>query len=259
MSINIKTIVGFLLIIFLSACSAKKIATTTAINEKELSRKDKKALLDGIKSNELLFETFSTKAKTKLSLDDKSFNSTLNIRIKHNEVIWISATAFLGIEAARIMITPDRIQIINRLQSTYVDEPFDYIYNFTSRELSFQELESLFVGNSLNFYANPLNTIVIVNDNYKIFGEMDDLAFEMSLGSDYNLSQAKLSENNKNQTLQFNYPNYGMIQSQAIPNEVIINLKAPKMTIDAAMKYEDINLDQELSFPFAIPERYKKI
>jgi len=259
MWINKRTITGLILLLFLSACSAKRLVSTPAGTVKELSRSEKKDLLSGIGNSELLFTTFSTKARTQLSLDNKNFNATLNIRIKHNEVIWISANMFLGIEAARIMITPDRIRIINRLQSTYVDKPFDYIYNFTSKELSFQELERLFVGNSLSFYNNPLNTVVGMNNQFKITGNLEDLVFEMDLGADYNLVQTKLSESNKSQTLQFSYPAYANIQSQAVPSTVNINLKAATMNIDAAMKYEDTTLGQDLSFPFDVPERYKKI
>ncbi|TCK83054.1 DUF4292 domain-containing protein [Albibacterium bauzanense] len=259
MWINKRTITGLILLLFLSACSSKRLVSTPAGTMKELSRNEKKELLSGIESSELLYNTFSTKARTQLSVDNKNFNATLNIRIKHNEVIWISANVFLGIEAARIMITPDRIQIINRLQGTYVDKPFDYIYNFTSKELSFEELEQLFVGNSISFYNDPLNTVVGMNNQFKISGGLEDLTFEMDLGADYNLMQTKLSESNKSQTLQFSYPDYANIQSQVVPSTVNINLKAPTMNIDAAMKYEDTSLDQDLSFPFTVPERYKKI
>jgi len=259
MWINKKIILGLILALFLSACASKKIASTNDMNEREVSKREKKNLLEGIFDNTLIFETFSTKAKTRLSLDNKSFNATLNIRIKHNEVIWISANAFLGIEAARIMITPDRIQIINRLQSTYIDKPFDYIYNFTSKELSFSELENLFVGNSLNFYNNPSNTIFSQGSDYKILGNLEDLVYEMSMGADYNLKKTSLSENNKDQTLQFSYQNHSQVDEKTVPNEVNINLKAAKMNLEAEMKFEDISLNQDLSFPFSVPDRYKKI
>src|SRR5690606_10107987 len=119
MLINNKMIFGLALVLFLGGCASKKAVTTGSNVEKEISRRDKKNLLNEISANTISFETFSTKAKTKLSLDNKSFNTNLTIRIKHDEVIWISANAFLGSEAARILITPDRIQIINRVQSTY--------------------------------------------------------------------------------------------------------------------------------------------
>lgn len=259
MWINKKIILGLILILFMSACATKKIANTSNAIEKELSRKEKKNVLEGLTDNALLFETFSTKAKTKLSLDNKSFNTTLNIRIKHNEVIWISANAFLGIEAARIMITPDRIQIINRLQSTYIDKPFDYVYNFTSKELSFAELENLFVGNSLAFYSNPSNTFIGQGNDYKILGNLQDLVYEMIMGTDFNLKQTKLSEGNNSQSLNFSYQKRGQVDSKNVPLEVNINLKAAKMNMDAEMKFEDISLDQDLSFPFTVPDRYKKI
>lgn len=257
MWINKKLILGLTLALFLSACASKKAVTTGSAVEKELSKRDKKNLLEEVAGNTLTFETFSTKARTKLSLDNKSFNATLNIRIKHNEVIWISANAFLGIEAARIMITPDRIQIINRLQSTYVDKPFDYIYNFTSKGLSFQELEDLFVGNSLDFYQNPLNTVVSRGNEYKVQGNVEQLLYEMTMGADYQLIQTRLSEGEH--TLQFDYPAYGQIDMKPVPNALNIRLDASKMKLDAEMKYEDTQLNQDLSFPFTVPERYKKI
>src|SRR5690606_18492874 len=95
------------LVIFLSACSSRKKAATTSTVSKELSKKETKILLEGIESNQIAYQSFSTKARTKLNVDNKSFNATLNIRIKNKEAIWISANAFLGIEAARILITPD--------------------------------------------------------------------------------------------------------------------------------------------------------
>src|SRR5690606_39018424 len=122
--------------------------------------------------------SFITKARTKLNVDNKSFNATLNIRIKSKETVWISANAFLGIEAARIMITPERIQVLNRLQSTYIDRPFSYIYEFAGAEITFEDLENLFVGNLPAFYNNPANNHLIAANNYQITGNTASLGYE---------------------------------------------------------------------------------
>src|SRR5690606_10481004 len=129
------------LIMLLSACSSRKSAGTPGAAAKELSKKETNTLIEGIENSRIAYQSFSTKARTKLIVDNKSFNATLNIRIKSKESIWISANAFLGIEAARIMITPERIQVINRLQSTYIDRPFSYIYEFAGAEITFEDLE----------------------------------------------------------------------------------------------------------------------
>src|SRR5690606_40618446 len=93
------SIIGAFLLLSVTACSTTKTVSTAGGSAKELSKKDKRSLVDAVSANALQYETFNTKAKTKLSVDNKSFSSTLNIRIKNNETIWISATAFLGIRS----------------------------------------------------------------------------------------------------------------------------------------------------------------
>jgi len=253
------SIIGAFLLLFVTACSTTKTVSTAGGSAKELSKKDKRSLVDAVSANALQYETFNTKAKTKLSVDNKSFSSTLNIRIKNNETIWISATAFLGIEAARIKITPDRIQILNRLQSTYIDKPFEYIYNYTTRELTFKELEDLLVGNTMDFYNNEFNQMLALDNSYLITGQLESLDFEMKFGENYSLKQTKLSEDNRSQTVQVDYNNYQEIESFRVPNQVKIGLKAEKVDLNAEMEYEDLRFNQSLEFPFSVPERYKKL
>src|SRR5690606_5392253 len=124
-----RLIIGTLVfMVILSGCAVKKATETTEGVRKEVSRLEKKRILDKLGSNQLIYTTYSGKAKTNLTVNDRSFNATMNLRIKHNEAIWVSVTVFMGIEAARVLITPERIQIINRIEGKFIDKPFDYIY-----------------------------------------------------------------------------------------------------------------------------------
>lgn len=245
--------------IFLSACSSRKKAATTSTVSKELSKKETKILLEGIESNQIAYQSFSTKARTKLNVDNKSFNATLNIRIKNKEAIWISANAFLGIEAARILITPDRIQIINRLQSTYIDRPFSYVYEFASTELTFEDLENLFVGNIPAFYNDPAANHLLAANLYHISGNTATLGYEFKLSPEFQLISTLLSESSKGQNLSFSYDQYQEVGEIAVPGGVTLDLQAPKTKLSASMTYEDISFNENLSLPFQVPERYKKI
>lgn len=247
------------LFMLLSACSSRKTASTPGAAAKELSRKETNTLIEGIENSRVTFQSFSTKARTKLNVDNKSFNATLNIRIKSKETIWISANAFLGIEAARIMITPERIQVINRLQSTYIDRPFSYIYEFAGAEITFEDLENLFVGNLPAFYNNPANNHLIAANNYQITGNTASLGYEFMLSPEFKILSTLLTESSKGQKLSFSYGQYQDAGEFSLPGEVSIDLRAPKTKLNANMSYEDISFNQQLSFPFQVPERYKKI
>ena len=107
-------------LLFLLSCKAKKplavrkpMADTTA----SVKAADPRLLkINAIKSAQTVFNTFSGKARTKLTINGETNDVTLNIRIMRDKKIWVSITAIAGIEAARAIITPDSIMLINRLQ-----------------------------------------------------------------------------------------------------------------------------------------------
>lgn len=248
-----------LLLLFLSSCAVKKPSVSKIEIGEAVSRAEKKALITGLENTKILYTTFNGKAKTNLEVNNKSFNATLNLRIKHQESIWISVTAFLGIEVARILITPDRIQIINRLQSEYTDKPFDYIYNFTSDEMGFNDLENLLVGNKMRFAFNSDINFLHTSLGYEAQGNNGDLDFLMQFGKDYSLLQNKLYQQSTNQTLTSNYADFQEIAGLLVPKNIQILIMAEKLNLNAIMNYDNINLNQELSFPFQVPSGFKQI
>src|ERR1700744_6369908 len=103
--------------------------------------------LSAIRAQQINFNTFSGKAKTSLNINGDTHDVTLNIRINNNKEIWVSVTALFGIEAARAVITPDSIMVLNRLQSVYIKKPFSFIYGYTNKQIDYSMLQALFTGN----------------------------------------------------------------------------------------------------------------
>src|SRR5690606_9829395 len=91
--------------------------------------------------------TFSGRAKTKIEMGKNIQDVTLNVRIERDKAIWLSVTAILGVEVARILITPDSVKILNKLQGEYIAKPFHYIYNYTNRGVTFAILQDLLMAN----------------------------------------------------------------------------------------------------------------
>src|ERR1700759_4755884 len=120
--------------LFLFGCKAKKpLAVRKPVADTTVAVKavDPKILkLKSIKSAQLVFNTFSGKARTKLNINGETNDVTLNIRVQRDKKIWVSVTAIAGIEAARAVITPDSIMLINRLQNLYIKQPFSYINKY---------------------------------------------------------------------------------------------------------------------------------
>src|SRR5690554_986515 len=255
---NRKYLLGIMILLIFSNCAVKKPKESNIEVGKAISSSEKKTIISQLEERQILYTTFNGKAKTKLEINDKTFNATLNLRIKHQEAIWISVTAFLGIEVARVLITPDRIKIMNRLQGEYTDKPFDYIYNFTSKEMGFDEIENLLVGNSMKFTLNPKVDFFYTSLGFEAQGNYMDLDFLMQFEKDLSLAQNKFSQKSANQILTSNYNDFEEIMGQTIPKDIQILIKADKVELNAVMNYNSINLNEELNFPFQIPSNFKQ-
>src|SRR5918993_935414 len=67
-------------------------------------------------SNRIDFKTFSAKVKVDFEgKDGKKSDFNANIRLIKDSVMWISINALLGIEAFRVLITPDSVKVMNKV------------------------------------------------------------------------------------------------------------------------------------------------
>lgn len=67
--------------------------------------------------------------------------------MKRDSTIWVSASAFMGIEMVRARITSDSIVLLNRFDKTYLAEPLNDIAERLNLPLTLKESQSLLLGN----------------------------------------------------------------------------------------------------------------
>jgi hypothetical protein len=75
--------------------------------------------MEKIQANHIDFRTFSAKVHVDYAdSKDRKYDFNTFLRIRKDSVIWVSIIAALGIEAFRVMITPDSIRIQDKLNHT---------------------------------------------------------------------------------------------------------------------------------------------
>lgn len=94
------------------------------------------------------FQWMTAKVNGTLLLNPSSsvFNFTGTVRMRCDSAIWVSASAMLGIENIRALITNDSIVMINRMDQTYLAEPLAVVAEKFHLPSSFQELQTLLLG-----------------------------------------------------------------------------------------------------------------
>lgn len=212
--------------------------------------------LAAIKSHQVIYNTFSGRASTKLDVNGNSNDVTMNIRIMRDKKIWVSITALLGIEVARALITPDSIKIINKLQGVYLKKPFSYVYKYASRQVNYKTIESLLVGNAMPELLTENSNVKTDMGNIALSGTLQDLVYSLTLGTNMRVTQFNLSNNAEQQALLVNNSNFIQANNRLVPAQIDILSTIQNKKIQANLHYNKVDFDLELDFPFNIPDRY---
>jgi hypothetical protein len=260
-----KNILNKLLIIFcivsVFGCKAKKqvivrkadsaVATKPTVNPAL-------AKIEAIKSKQVNFNTFSGRAKTKLNIDGKENDVTLNVRILQGKKIWVSITALLGIEVARALITPDSILVVNRLQGVYLKKPFSFIHTYAGKQANYQTVQSLLVGNAINELLKEDSKIeTAANGNTTLTGNLQGLAYSLLVGADFKVSRTSFANTAARQSLQVVNSQFIQADNRIIPSQINITSNVQNKSIQAELQYNRTQFNQPLDFPFSIPERFE--
>ena len=131
----------------LSACSSRRDTTSV----KPPSHRGDKFLTKRLAENQVEYDWMSAKVATKLELSGKTHRFKSTVRVRRDSCIWISMSPALGVEAARVVITPDSLKFLNRLDKTYYIATMEEVSKKLNMSLSFDLLEDFVAGRAVAF------------------------------------------------------------------------------------------------------------
>lgn len=263
---------------FMLSCKTTKNTTQTntseppiVINIPENNLTD--SIIKKMSVNQFNFDWFSAKFTADYEIDNNNTSFSGQIRIRKDSLIWISISKF-SIEGARILITPDSVFVINRLDNTYFKNDLNYINRFINNAIDFDMLQAFIIGNDFKYYENNkfkssfdginfhLTTVnrhklkkYIKNENDRLKILVQNISIDPSSFKINILTVKEVKENNK---LKISYTNFESINNQLFPKTLQISILSDK-EIKINVEYSKVYIDESLSFPFKIPESYERI
>jgi outer membrane lipoprotein-sorting protein len=251
-------------------------------NQKKITLNNGKCILDfknartlttNLKAKEFKFDKLSAKLSVEAVIDSADNSFTVTLRMKKDSIIWMSISK-LGIEGARVLITRDSVKFMNRQKNQYFKGDYAYISKLLNTELDFEMLQSLLVGNSVEFYDedekikpgidNCQYTLGTIR-KYKLRKVERGKSLKESAQSIYLVSETfKVArilfyEFNPDRSFDANFGDFQTLEdSQLFPMQMNYVIKAQK-NVNMDLKYSKVTLNEELSFPFRIPDNYEQI
>ncbi|MDQ3046093.1 MAG: DUF4292 domain-containing protein [Bacteroidota bacterium] len=239
-----------------------------------LDFKNAKTLTSNLKTSEFKFDRLNAKISAEAVIDSSSNSFSITLRIKKDSVIWMSISK-LGIEGARVLIKKDSVWFLNRLENKYFKGDFAYISKLLNTELDFEMLQSLLVGNSVSFYDEDEKIKPGVDNCQYTLGTIRKFKLRrvMEKGKElrepaqsiymlpetFKISRILFYEFNPERSFDARFGTYTPTSSgQSFPFKMNYTIKAKK-NVDIDLEFSKVELDQEQSFPFKIPDNYEQI
>lgn len=245
-----------LLMIVLSGCGTKR-----KIGALENVQGAPVVVKDGYSINNLDFHTFKGRAKTRVEFGSDNQDVTLHIRVDRDKAIWISVTAtVVNYEVARVLITPDSIKILNKLQSEYIAKPFVYVNRYTGEGVDFGLLQDLLMANvNRKLLRTDRLTIASALDETQLVGINGDVSFQYSLNDNERPKVFRLTKVGSGDNLEAFYSSFVTIIGYDFPQNQSVSLSTNYLSIKALMNYNKVEFNEVIEMPFAVPSKYKVI
>jgi hypothetical protein len=263
--------IALLFTFFAVACrSTKKIQTaiskkdTTQIVRVDNAKFDSSSFINqvykGVMNNYIDFTTFSAKVKVDYrGGDGKNYDFNAFLRMRKDSVIWVSINAALGIEAFRIMITPDSVKVLNKLDKVAQLRSMDYLQEVTQLPFNFEALQELIIGNPIYLDSNVVSfrkeeAYVSLMSMGKLFKHYITVGAE-----DYLVNSSKLddAEIGRSRTAVLTYGEYEQRENIRFATKRKISV-AEKSKLDITLEFKQFNFNENLNYPFSVPKNYRK-
>lgn len=231
-------------------------------------------LFDNLKSHELKYDFLSARFSATFSQNKNNTPFSGQIRIQRDSAIWISISPIMGIEMVRVLITPDSIMYMNRMDKSYFTGNFDYINTLINSTLDYDMLQSFLTGNDFSFYENSSFKAAIDNHEYKLITtnrrklkrylrHNEEVSIPLQniwLNPEtFKISRVLIRELVPNSRKLEGTYEYLMSEGQLVPTKVHFALETLDNKNTIEMEYSKFSLSNDLRFPFTIPAKYKRV
>ena len=253
-----------LLACMISCTPKKQIAKTTL----PIELKENQQLFEDILTNQLSFNTLSSKISFSFTNGSMSRGSKARLKIVEDSALQISIQPLFGIEMFRLHVDADTLVFLDRMNKRYVKEALSdmkqrYPTGFDLETLQALLCNRIFVAGKTKPAADDyakFNYSDTQNMYYlKSKDESSGIEYFFSVNANDRLIFTNLMDMDKKYSLQWNYSAFTKLSSGAFPQQMDVTVGSPTKKAEMSLSFSDTVLDEPMQLDLNIPKGYSKV
>ncbi len=245
----------FLVILLLSttACKSKRKAAEGDTNGSDIGYASANQRFQQLLRNDFVFSEINMNGSITVNMNDQRLSSPLSLKIQKGQQIWISVKPMLGIEAFRVLIRPDSVFVVDRLNKQFLEKPFSWLSEMSKAPLNFAALQDLLLNN-VGFMAKASRLSTQAMQMQLSLDGLNYLLLPSRSGD--KLEQLEVSQSDQKLTVRF--VELTTFEGKQLPKSLKLIIEGKQSgTID--INFSKFALENGQSYPFSIPSSYTRI
>jgi hypothetical protein len=257
----LKKIVFLLVFATFFACkSTKKAIKTPIIQEATHAVSSDAELLKKIENNAMMPDWFSSKSSISASMGGNELDVDAVIQIRKDSAILFVIKKF-GFEGARVLITPDSVFLINRLEQSYDKMSLQTLAQRFNMPPQFDAIQQLLVGNPTKLDKNKAFSLTQKDSTVQISTTKDKLSVDYAFAKkDLILRQAFFEDENSAAKMTMNFEKYKATASKKeFSYQRKIDFFSPQSSNgEIEINFSDVEFNVAKTMRFQIPAHYQR-
>ena len=251
---------ALLFLTVLASCKTQQaivVAAPEVPKTKEISAEE---IIAAHYNNKINFSTVYIKSNVRFSDEKQTQNVTAEIKIKKDEQILISVR-FLGITMAKALITPTSVSYYEKMNGTYFEGDFSGLSQWLGTDLDFSKIQNMLLGEAFDNLQQGKYALSKGEQGFEL-ADLQSGKTKKTFFLDTEKSQIQKQEINQpeqDRMLQVSYSERASFNEGAVPMQVLIKALQAKGKTEISFNYNAVSFNEELSFPYSIPNGYKRI
>jgi hypothetical protein len=250
-------LICFSCLFLLQSCKSKSAVVTLAKNDAQQMGKN---TIENYYNNKVDFSTLYIKSNVRYDNGKQSQNVTAEIKIKKDEQILVSIR-FLGITMAKALITPKSVSYYEKINGSYFEGDFSLLSQWLGTDLNYDKVQNMLLGRAVDDLRMGKYAESIVDQTIQLEDVLDSKMKKSFFfdANTYLLKNQEIEQTSASRKIQIGYSNHTTYKEGTLPLSILINSLQVKGNTEINLEYNTVTFNEELSFPYAVPNDYKRI
>lgn len=214
-------------------------------------------------------DNLTARARIELNVGSSSpMSVNANMRVRRGEIIRFSVAPILGIEVARIYITPDKIMAVDRMNKRYVELGFAEISSLLNTELDFNILQSLILNEIFIPGKDKLSVADASGFTLSPYADRARLQVKgtkrigysfFTSATDGRLEETVIALKDLPYSLHCRYADFTMLGNDVFPQSIEMMSEGTDKKYSLDMKLSRINTDSNWDSKTELSSKYRKM